>query len=111
MNELLHFSLCLLALNGFALTKFTHFRDVFSRRPTHSQQKQLLALSWISILLSLLLSVLHLGAYGSLLFCGYMAVSLLFIMFFYSFKVLWVKAMSVVNITFIIMSGLFLAIF
>lgn len=111
MNELLHFSLCLLAFNGFSLEKLTHFRDVFNQKPAKWQSKCLIRLSWISILLSLWLSIVEFGAYGSLLFCGYMALSLLIIMVFYSFKRNLVKLMSIANMVIILLSGLFLAVF
>ncbi|MBE0379941.1 MULTISPECIES: DUF3325 domain-containing protein [Pseudoalteromonas] len=111
MHELLQFSLCLLAFNCFALAKFNHYREVFKTRPNEKQSKQFLLAAWISILLSLVLSVVQHNGYGALLFCGYIAVSLLVLMIFYSFKASWVKIMSVLNITVIMLSGLFLSVF
>ncbi|WP_064435528.1 DUF3325 domain-containing protein [Pseudoalteromonas neustonica] len=111
MNELLQFSLCLLAFNCFALAKFNHYRDVFKNRPTKKQSQRFIIAAWISILLSLVLSVAQNNGYGALLFCGYMALSLLILMIFYSFKASWVKIMSAVNITVLMLSGLFLSVF
>ncbi|KPH65514.1 hypothetical protein AMS58_05520 [Pseudoalteromonas porphyrae] len=111
MNELLQFSLCLLAFNCFALAKFNHYRDVFKNRPTQKQSQRFIIAAWISILLSLVLSVAQNNGYGALLFCGYMALSLLILMIFYSFKASWVKIMSAVNITVLMLSGLFLSVF
>ncbi|MGO2075410.1 DUF3325 family protein [Pseudoalteromonas sp. AOP31-A2-14] len=111
MNELLHFSLCLLAFNGFSLAKFSHFRDVFNQKPAQWQSNWLVGFSWISILLSLCLSIVKFGAYGSLLFCGYMALSLLIIMAFYSFKRNLVKLMSICNLILILLVGLFLTVY
>ena len=111
MHELLQFSLCLLAFNCFALAKFNHYREVFKARPSEKQSKQFLLAAWISILLSLVLSVVQHHGYGALLFCGYIAVSLLILMIFYSFKASWVKIVSAINITVVMLSGLFLSVF
>ncbi|MFY8325149.1 DUF3325 domain-containing protein [Pseudoalteromonas sp. ZZD1] len=111
MSELLQFSLCLLAFNCFALAKFNHYRDVFKVRPTQKQSNQFVIAAWISILLSLVLSVVEHKGYGGLLFCGYMALSILLLMTFYSFKASWVKPMSVINITTIFLSGLYISVF
>ena len=111
MHELLQFSLCLLAFNCFALAKFNHYRDVFKSRPTEKQSKQFLLVAWISILLSLILSVVYMHGYGVLLFCGYMALSILILMIFYSFKASWVKIMGALNVTVVMLSGLFLSVF
>ncbi|MCQ8878263.1 DUF3325 domain-containing protein [Pseudoalteromonas shioyasakiensis] len=111
MSEILQFSLCLFAFNCFALAKFNHYRDVFKVRPTQTQSNQFVVVAWISILLSLVLSVVEYKGYGALLFCGYMALSVLILMIFYSFKTSWVKAMSVINISVILFSGLFFAIY
>ncbi|MGB6138871.1 MAG: DUF3325 domain-containing protein [Pseudoalteromonas rhizosphaerae] len=110
MHELLQLSLCLLAFNCFALAKFNHYRDVFKTRPSDKLSKQFLIVAWISILLSLVLSVVQHNGYGALLFCGYMALSVLILMIFYSFKASWVKIMSALNITVVMLSGLFLTV-
>ena len=80
MMELLQFSLCFMAFNCFALAKFNHFREVFKKKLTDKQRHSFLATGWITILLSLVLSVLSEGGYGALLFCGYMALSVLMLM-------------------------------
>ena len=110
MSELLQFNLCLLAFNCFALAKFNHYRDVFKTRPSQKQSQQFIIVAWISILLSLLLCVVERQGYGGLLFCGYMALSVLLLMIFYSFKASWVKYMSAVNITLLILCGSYMAV-
>ncbi|MDP2635648.1 MAG: DUF3325 domain-containing protein [Pseudoalteromonas sp.] len=111
MTELLQFSLCLLAFNCFALAKFNHYRDVFKARPSQKQSQQFLIAAWISILLSLLLCVIKHQGYGGLLFCGYMALSVLLLMIFYSFKPSWVKHMSVLNVVLLLLSGSYFVVY
>ncbi|WP_394189321.1 DUF3325 domain-containing protein [Pseudoalteromonas atlantica] len=111
MIELLQFSLCLLAFNCFALAKFNHYRDVFKTRPSQQQSQWFLISAWISILLSLLLCIVEHQGYGGLLFCGYMALSVLLLMIFYSFKATWVKYMSAVNVVLLVISGSYIAIY
>jgi hypothetical protein len=77
MIDLLSFSLCLFAFNGFALAKPAHFKTVFTTRPSKLQSNLLLIVAWISILLSLLLCVVTQQGYGALLFCGFMGLSVL----------------------------------
>lgn len=110
MIDLLGFSLCLLSFNCFALAKYNHFKDVFKKRPTESQRKKLLLAAWISILLSLVLCIVTQGGYGTLLFCGFMSLSVLIIMVFYNFLVGYVKWSSVLNSVLVVLSGLFLAL-
>ncbi|MEL0634212.1 DUF3325 domain-containing protein [Pseudoalteromonas carrageenovora] len=110
MMELLTFSLCLFGFNGFALAKFNHFKDVFKKRPTELQRKQLLIVAWISILLSLVICVVTQGSYGALLFCGFMSVSVLIITTFYNLLTGYVKLFSVLNAALITVIGLFLAL-
>ena len=105
MMALLPFSLCLVAFNCFALAKFNHFKDVFNKRPTDQQRLILLSVAWISILLSLVLCVLSDAGYGALLFCGYMALSVLMLMILYSFTVSWVKHVSVFTMSILLLSG------
>lgn len=57
MIDLLSFSLCLFAFNGFALAKPAHFKTVFTTRPSKLQSNLLLIVAWISFLLSLLFCV------------------------------------------------------
>lgn len=111
MSELLQFSLCLMAFNCFALAKFNHYRDVFKVRPTVKQSNRFIVLAWITILLSLVLSIVQHQGYGGLLFCGYMALSVLLLMIFYSFKTTWVKLLSALNVTTIVLSGLYISVF
>jgi len=110
MIDLLSFSLCLFAFNGFALAKFNHFKDVFKKRPTELQRKQFLAIAWISILLSLVLCVETQSGYSALLFCGFMSLSVLIITIFYNLLTGFVKVFSVLNVVLIAVSGLFLAL-
>ncbi len=110
MIYLLSFSLCLFSFNCFALAKFNHFKDVFKKRPTELQHKQLLALAWISILLSLAICVETQSGYGALLFCGFMSLSVLIITIFYNLLTRLVKVFSVLNAVLITVSGLFLAL-
>lgn len=107
MIALLPFSLCLLAFNCFALAKFNHFKDVFNKRPTQQQRLVLLSVAWISILLSLLLCVNELQGYGSLQFCGYMTLSALIVMIFYSFLVRLTKLFNLLILVILAMSTLF----
>ncbi|NWL17170.1 DUF3325 domain-containing protein [Pseudoalteromonas sp. Scap03] len=107
MIALLPFSLCLLAFNCFALAKFNHFKDVFNKRPTQQQRLVLLSVAWISILLSLLLCVNELKGYGGLQFCGYMTLSALIVMIFYSFLVRLTKLFNLLILVILAMSTLF----
>ncbi|QMW16664.1 MULTISPECIES: DUF3325 domain-containing protein [unclassified Pseudoalteromonas] len=111
MMELLQFSLCFLAFNCFSLAKFNHFRDVFKKKLTEKQRYRFLTIGWITILLSLGLSVMSEGGYGALLFCGYMALSVLMLMILYSFTVSWVKHISAINVSVLVLSGLSVMIF
>ena len=111
MMELLQFSLCFMAFNCFALAKFNHFREVFKKKLTDKQRHSFLATGWITILLSLVLSVLSEGGYGALLFCGYMALSVLMLMILYSFTVSWVKRISILNLSILLLSCFSVMIF
>jgi len=107
MIVLLPFSLCLVAFNCFALAKFNHFKDVFNKRPTQQQRLVLLSVAWISILLSLLLCVNELQGYGVLQFCGYMTLSALIVMTFYSFLGRLTKLFNLLILVILAMSTLF----
>ena len=107
MITLLPFSLCLIAFNCFALAKYNHFKDVFNKRPTQQQRLILLSVAWISILLSLLLCVNRLQGYGGLQFCGYMTLSALIVMIFYSFLVRLTKLFNLLILVILAMSTLF----
>lgn len=111
MMELLQFSLCFMAFNCFALAKFNHFREVFKKKLTDKQRHSFLATGWITILLSLVLPVLSEGGYGALLFCGYMALSVLMLMILYSFTVSWVKHISILNLSILLLSCFSVMIF
>ncbi len=111
MMELLQFSLCFMAFNCFALAKFNHFREVFKKKLTDKQRHSFLTIGWITILLSLVLSVLSEGGYGALLFCGYMALSVLMLMILYSFTVSWVKRISILNLSILLLSCFSVMIF
>jgi len=111
MMELLQFSLCFFGFNCFALAKFNHFRDVFKKKLTEKQRNSFLLSGWISILLSLVLCVLSDAGYGALLFCGYMALSVLMLMILYSFTVSWVKHVSVLTMSVLLLSGFSVMIF
>jgi len=110
MIDLLSFSLCLFAFNSFALAKSAHFKTAFKIRPSQQQSNVLLIVAWISILLSLLLCVITQQGYGALLFCGFMSLSVLIIMFFYNFIENLIKPFSVLNMLLIGSSGVFLLI-
>ena len=107
MMALLPFSLCLVAFNCFALAKFNHFKDAFNKRPTDQQRLILLSVAWISILLSLLLCVSELHGYGALQFCGFMSLSALIIMIFYSFLVNLTKLFNLLVLLILATSTLF----
>ncbi|KPZ58257.1 DUF3325 domain-containing protein [Pseudoalteromonas sp. P1-25] len=110
MIDLLSFSLCLLAFNGFALAKPAHFKTVFKTRPSEQQSNLLLIVAWISILLSLVFCVVAQQGYGALLFCGFMSLSVLIIMLFYNFIDSLVKPFSVLNMLLVGVSGLLIAV-
>lgn len=110
MLALLQFSLSLLAFNAFALAKFNHFKEVFNKRPSNLQSNWLLLVAWISILLSGLLCVYYLGAYGVLQFCGFMSLSVLITMIFYNFAARFVKCFSVITMMIVGITTLFWAL-
>ncbi len=110
MIELLQFSLCFIGFNCFALAKFNHFRDVFKKKLTEKQRGSLLSIGWITILLSLVHCVITDEGYGVLLFCGYMALSVLMLMILYSFFVSWVKHISVLTLCVLLLSSIFVMI-
>lgn len=107
---ILSFSVCLFAFNCFALSKFNHFKDVFNKRPTQQQSKKLLFIAWISILLSLALSILEFKGYGALQFTGFTALSALIIMVFYNFMVRYVVFFTLLNLAIIMLSMYFFAL-
>jgi high-affinity K+ transport system ATPase subunit B len=110
MIDLLSFSLCLFAFNGFALAKPAHFKTVSKTRPSQQQSNLLLIVAWISILLSLIFCVATQQGYGALLFCGFMSLSVLIIMIFYNFIDKLIKPFSILNMLLIGLSGLLLVI-
>jgi len=110
MIDLLCFSLCLFAFNGFALAKPVHFKTVFTTRPSKLQSNLLLIVAWISILLSLLFCVVTQQGYGALLFCGFMGLSVLIITIFYNFIEKLIKPFSFLNMLLIGFSGLLLVV-
>ncbi|RZF83246.1 DUF3325 domain-containing protein [Pseudoalteromonas sp. CO325X] len=94
MIELLCFILCIIAFSCFAHAKATHYRDIYGVRPNARLVSKILICAWISILLSITIAIAALGSYGVLLFCGFMAVSVLAITLCLSFRPKWLKALT-----------------
>ncbi|RJE77026.1 hypothetical protein BGP78_01925 [Pseudoalteromonas sp. MSK9-3] len=77
MTQLLAFLLCFTGFTGFALAKSSHYRAVFAVRIDTKSSRHILIMSWVCLLASAVVSMWHQFGYGSVLFCGYMAVSVM----------------------------------
>ena len=108
MIELLCFILCIIAFSCFAHAKATHYRDIYGVRPNARLVSKILICAWISILLSLLLSIIDQAGYGALLFCGYMSLSVLILVVLFSFIEDWVKFVGALNSLVLLTSCVFL---
>ncbi|TMN71749.1 DUF3325 family protein, partial [Pseudoalteromonas maricaloris] len=69
--------LCFTSFMAFALAKTPHYKAVFGTRPEHALSRRYLIIAWIILLLTLVINVSQAAGYGSLMFCGQMAFSVL----------------------------------
>ncbi|KZN35761.1 DUF3325 domain-containing protein [Pseudoalteromonas luteoviolacea] len=67
--------LCLSAFYAFAMAKTSHYKSVFGTRPSQKKSLYINNLGWIIILLSFVVNLSQAIGYGSLMFCGQMALS------------------------------------
>ena len=86
MIQLLAFLLCFMSFTGFALAKTSHYKAVFAVRVDTKLSQLILVFSWITLIASALASMWYQFGYGSLLFCGYMAISVLSIALILSYQ-------------------------
>ncbi|MDP5214466.1 DUF3325 domain-containing protein [Pseudoalteromonas tunicata] len=107
MILLVIFLLTLISFNCFALAKANHYRDAFTVRPNQRISFLLTLAAWIIILLTVVLSYYQYQGYGVLLWCGFMAMSIVIITALISYKAIFIKwlFLFLLIITFII--GLF----
>ena len=110
MINLLSFSLCLLAFNGFAMAKNGHFKAIFNKRLDDVKRKQFLVLAWISILLSFSVCIFTQSGYGALQFFGFAGLSVLLVMTFNNFFVKLAKPFLIINFILLVISALYLAL-
>ncbi|MFC3032594.1 DUF3325 domain-containing protein [Pseudoalteromonas fenneropenaei] len=96
------FALTGLAINAFALAKTGHFKDVLGKRPTQQQSQNLLYFAWITILLSLGACLSTAGAYGSLVFFGFLTCTGVLATTLLNTKPRWLKLLCAVYGTIIV---------
>ncbi|KAF7764775.1 hypothetical protein PCIT_b0840 [Pseudoalteromonas citrea] len=77
MIQLLAFLFCFTSFTGFALAKSSHYKSVFGVRVDAKLSRHIRIVSWVCLLASALMSMWHQFGYGSILLCGYMAVSVM----------------------------------
>ena len=95
------FTLTLLSFIGFALAKNSHYRDVFSSRPSQQISILLTTASWIILLLTLGLCIYFSRGYGVLLWFGFMALAVLIVSYVLTVKPLYIKWLVPVLVFFI----------
>ena len=94
--------LTLLSFTGFALAKNSPYKEVFAVRPTPRISLILTCSSWIMLLLTLGLSIHFYAGYGVLLWCGFMALSILIVSFLLAVKPLYIKWLVPISVFFIV---------
>ncbi|KZN34043.1 hypothetical protein N480_22900 [Pseudoalteromonas luteoviolacea S2607] len=85
--------LCLGAFYAFAMAKTAHYKSVFGTRPSQEQTKRFNLSGWIIILLSFIVNLSQAIGYGSLMFCGQMALSVLLIAVCLTYKPNWMRSL------------------
>ncbi|MEC4087934.1 DUF3325 domain-containing protein [Pseudoalteromonas rubra] len=85
--------LCLSSFTAFALAKTPHYKAVFGARPDQIQSKRYLLSAWIMLLLTLVIDINQAVGYGSLMFCGQMALAVLLMAVMLSFRPGWVRSL------------------
>ncbi|MDK1310116.1 DUF3325 domain-containing protein [Pseudoalteromonas ardens] len=85
--------LCLSSFTAFALAKTPHYKAVFGTRPDQIQSKRYLLAAWIMLLLTLAVDISQAVGYGSLMFCGQMALAVLLLAVVLSFRPSWVRSL------------------
>ncbi|ALU45717.1 DUF3325 domain-containing protein [Pseudoalteromonas rubra] len=85
--------LCLSSFTAFALAKTPHYKAVFGTRPDQIQSKRYLLAAWIMLLLTLAVDISQAVGYGSLMFCGQMALAVLLLAIVLSFRPNWVRSL------------------
>ncbi|ESP92461.1 DUF3325 domain-containing protein [Pseudoalteromonas luteoviolacea] len=85
--------LCFGAFYAFAMAKTPHYKSVFGSRPSQKQTQQFKLAAWIIILLSFLVNLTQAIGYGSLMFCGQMALSVLLIALCVTYKPHWLRSL------------------
>ncbi|MDK1288113.1 DUF3325 domain-containing protein [Pseudoalteromonas umbrosa] len=85
--------LCFSAFYGFAMAKTAHYKSVFGVRPNQSITQRFSYGAWIIILLSFIVNLSQSIGYGSLMFCGQMALSVLVISLCMTYKAKWLRSL------------------
>ncbi|KAF7781005.1 hypothetical protein PRUB_b0079 [Pseudoalteromonas rubra] len=85
--------LCLSSFTAFALAKTPHYKAVFGTRPDQLKSKRYLLAAWIMLLLTLIVDISQAIGYGSLMFCGQMALAVLLLAVMLSFRPGWVRSL------------------
>ncbi|MCO7187541.1 MULTISPECIES: DUF3325 domain-containing protein [unclassified Pseudoalteromonas] len=85
--------LCFTSFMAFALAKTPHYKAVFGTRPEHALSQRYLVAAWIMLLLTLVIDVSQAVGYGSLMFCGQMALSVLLLATLLSFRPNWMRSL------------------
>ncbi|AZZ96067.1 DUF3325 domain-containing protein [Pseudoalteromonas sp. R3] len=85
--------LCFTSFMAFALAKTPHYKAVFGTRPEHALSQRYLIAAWIILLLTLVINVSQAVGYGSLMFCGQMAFSVLLLTCLLTFRPKWMRSL------------------
>ncbi|MCG7535533.1 DUF3325 domain-containing protein [Pseudoalteromonas sp. OOF1S-7] len=85
--------LCLGSFTAFALAKTPHYKAVYGTRPDQTLSQRYLITAWIMLLLTLGLNISQAVGYGSLMFCGQMALAVLLLGVILAFRPHWVRSL------------------
>ncbi|MBQ4813271.1 DUF3325 domain-containing protein [Pseudoalteromonas luteoviolacea] len=85
--------LCLGAFYAFAMAKTAHYKSVFGTRPNQVQTQRFNRSGWIIILLSFIVNLSQGVGYGSLMFCGQMALSVLLLAVCLTYQPNWMRSL------------------
>ncbi|KZN63490.1 hypothetical protein N473_16845 [Pseudoalteromonas luteoviolacea CPMOR-1] len=85
--------LCFSAFYAFAMAKTSHYKSVFGSRPDQTLTQRFNYSAWIIILLSLSINLSQAIGYGSLMFCGQMALSVIIISLCMTYRAHWLRSL------------------
>ncbi|WP_442961702.1 DUF3325 domain-containing protein [Pseudoalteromonas sp. SMS1] len=85
--------LCISAFYAFAMAKTAHYKSVFGTRPSQRRSQHINNFGWIIILLSFGVNLSQAIGYGSLMFCGQLALSVVLIAMCLTYQPSWMRSL------------------